>query len=297
MGSDPGAGGAAPAKRSESGPEHARGSDPAMRERLALHTWTLDSSPLPDVAPDRAGRRVAGHRAPADRLRASRRDGPARRGGAGPGARERPRRGVRRRPAGLDVRRRRGAGAAPRGDDRVLPVGAGPRRLDRDEPRRHGRRATSRGRPPPSARSGTSAPRTGSGSRSRRRRRPPSSTRSSGSGRCSRGRAIPRAASWSTPTTSTAAAAGSAPWRSSLPAEIAYVQFSDVPASGLQPGQTLDRLPPGRGIVPFREFFRSSRDSGYAGYCSYEAPNPAAWARDPLTVAREALAATHAVLP
>jgi sugar phosphate isomerase/epimerase len=81
------------------------------------------------------------------------------------------------------------------------------------------------------------------------------------------------------------------------PGEIAYVQFSDVPASGLQPGQTLDRLPPGQGIVPFREFFRLIARSGYAGHCSYEAPNPAAWARDPETVAREALAATRAVLP
>jgi len=81
------------------------------------------------------------------------------------------------------------------------------------------------------------------------------------------------------------------------PAEIAYVQFSDVPAAGLQPGQTLDRLPPGRGIVPFREFFQLIAESGYAGHCSYEAPNPAAWARDPVTVAREALAATRALLP
>ena len=81
------------------------------------------------------------------------------------------------------------------------------------------------------------------------------------------------------------------------PGEIAYVQFSDVPASGLQPGQTLDRLPPGRGIVPFRDFFRLIGESGYAGHCSYEAPNPAAWARDPVTVAREALVATRALLP
>lgn len=81
------------------------------------------------------------------------------------------------------------------------------------------------------------------------------------------------------------------------PSEIAYVQFSDVPASGLVPGQARDRLPPGRGIVPFREFFRLLDTKGYVGYCSYEAPNPAAWARDPETVAREALAATHAVLP
>jgi 4-hydroxyphenylpyruvate dioxygenase len=81
------------------------------------------------------------------------------------------------------------------------------------------------------------------------------------------------------------------------PGEIAYVQFSDVPASGVQPGKALDRLPPGQGIVPFRDFFRLIAESGYAGHCSYEAPNPAAWARDALTVAREALAATHAVLP
>jgi sugar phosphate isomerase/epimerase len=81
------------------------------------------------------------------------------------------------------------------------------------------------------------------------------------------------------------------------PREIAYVQFSDVPASGLQPGQTLDRLPPGRGVVPFRDFFRLVDEKGYTGHCSYEAPNPAAWARDPVAVAREARDATLAVLP
>jgi sugar phosphate isomerase/epimerase len=80
-------------------------------------------------------------------------------------------------------------------------------------------------------------------------------------------------------------------------AEIAYVQFSDVPAAGLEPGQTQDRLPPGRGVVPFREFFALLARKGYAGPLSYEAPNPAAWARDPDAVAREALAATHALLP
>jgi hypothetical protein len=33
---------------------------------------------------------------------------------------------------------------------------------------------------------------------------------------------------------------------------------------------------------------------GYAGYLSYEAPNPAAWSRDAAVVAREALEATNA---
>jgi 2-keto-myo-inositol isomerase len=79
-------------------------------------------------------------------------------------------------------------------------------------------------------------------------------------------------------------------------AEIVYVQYSDVPRSGLQPGLTVDRLPPGRGRVPFREVWRLLASTGYRGYLSYEAPNPAAWARDPEEVAREALAATRALL-
>jgi 2-keto-myo-inositol isomerase len=77
-------------------------------------------------------------------------------------------------------------------------------------------------------------------------------------------------------------------------ADIAYVQFSDVPRSGLVAGQALDRLPPGQGGVPFRDFFAAIERTGYAGYCSYEAPNPAAWARDPAAVAREAIEATRA---
>lgn len=79
--------------------------------------------------------------------------------------------------------------------------------------------------------------------------------------------------------------------------EIVYVQYSDVPAGPLEPGQVLNRLPPGRGVVPFREFFAALAARGYAGTCSYEAPNPAAWERKPEDVCREALAATLAVLP
>lgn len=78
--------------------------------------------------------------------------------------------------------------------------------------------------------------------------------------------------------------------------EIAYVQYSDVPASGLAPGEALPRLAPGRGVVPFKEWFRAFAARGYAGYMSYEAPDPAAWKRPPGDVAREALAATRAFL-
>ena len=80
-------------------------------------------------------------------------------------------------------------------------------------------------------------------------------------------------------------------------AEIAYVQYSDVPRSGLEPGRAIDRLPPGQGTVPFKEIFGVLAHKGYAGYVSYEAPNPSAWARPAQEVAREALDATRAVLP
>jgi sugar phosphate isomerase/epimerase len=77
--------------------------------------------------------------------------------------------------------------------------------------------------------------------------------------------------------------------------EIYYVQYSDVPADNSRPGQ--DRLPPGQGVVGFRDLFALLAEKGYTGYMSYEAPNPAAWARDPAEVAREALLATRALLP
>jgi 2-keto-myo-inositol isomerase len=79
------------------------------------------------------------------------------------------------------------------------------------------------------------------------------------------------------------------------PAEVVYVQYSDVPRT-TTPGQVLDRLPPGRGIVPFKELFALVAAKGYRGFLSYEAPNTEAWTRPAIDVAREALAATRAVL-
>ncbi len=79
--------------------------------------------------------------------------------------------------------------------------------------------------------------------------------------------------------------------------EIAYVQYSDVPRTGVEPGKALDRLPPGQGRVRFKETFGLLSGKGYAGYLSYEAPNPSAWARPAEDVAREAFTATLAALP
>jgi len=80
------------------------------------------------------------------------------------------------------------------------------------------------------------------------------------------------------------------------PAEIVYVQYSDPPRTGLEPGKALDRLPPGQGSFWFREFFALMAAKGYAGFASYEAPNERAWKRDPADIAREAIEATRAVL-
>jgi sugar phosphate isomerase/epimerase len=79
------------------------------------------------------------------------------------------------------------------------------------------------------------------------------------------------------------------------PEEIFYFQYSDVPADA-RPGVTLPRLPPGQGTVPFREVFAILAGKGYPGWLSYEAPNERAWARDPEAVAREAAVATRALL-
>ena len=83
-------------------------------------------------------------------------------------------------------------------------------------------------------------------------------------------------------------------WLDLTPEEIAYCQYSDVPAGNLEPKKRANRLPPGAGVVPFRPIFEIVANKGYAGYWSYEALNPDAWAHDPEQVAREAIEASRA---
>ncbi|HEX2830664.1 MAG TPA: sugar phosphate isomerase/epimerase [Burkholderiales bacterium] len=81
------------------------------------------------------------------------------------------------------------------------------------------------------------------------------------------------------------------------PAEIFMFQFSDVPhgpqASAKRP---VDRLIPGEGRIRWNEVFGLLAEKRYAGYLSYEAPNPDLWARPADEVASEAAAATRRLL-
>ena len=79
-------------------------------------------------------------------------------------------------------------------------------------------------------------------------------------------------------------------------AEIFYVQYSDVPNAPPQTAPPVDRLPPGRGVVRWSELFQLLADRNYTGYLSYEAPNPAHWARPAADVAREGAESTRQVL-
>ena len=76
--------------------------------------------------------------------------------------------------------------------------------------------------------------------------------------------------------------------------EIFAVQVSDVPHGPPPAGnRPVDRLIPGQGRVRWNDFFGLLVEKRYAGYVSYEAPNPELWARPPAELAREAAAATR----
>ncbi len=79
-------------------------------------------------------------------------------------------------------------------------------------------------------------------------------------------------------------------------AEIFYVQYSDVPDAPPHAVPPVDRLPPGKGVVRWSELFRLLAEKGYEGWLSYEAPNPAHWARPAVDVADEGAAATRRAL-
>ena len=84
----------------------------------------------------------------------------------------------------------------------------------------------------------------------------------------------------------------------SVPAGKIYCfQYSDLspnPVTGVR--RPTDRLPPGKGVVQWREVLGLLAEKGYTGYLSYEAPNPEQWARSPVDVAREGVELTRKLL-
>ena len=79
--------------------------------------------------------------------------------------------------------------------------------------------------------------------------------------------------------------------------EIFTFQFSDVPHGPQSTDRRpTDRLIPGQGRVRWNDVFALLKEKRYEGYLSYEGPNPAQWARPPNEVAREAAAATRRLL-
>ena len=81
------------------------------------------------------------------------------------------------------------------------------------------------------------------------------------------------------------------------PQDIFVFQYSDVPehpVTGVK--RPTDRLVPGQGTVRWNEVFGLLAEKGYAGYLSYEAPNPVLWDRSPYEVAAEGVAETRKLL-
>jgi sugar phosphate isomerase/epimerase len=88
---------------------------------------------------------------------------------------------------------------------------------------------------------------------------------------------------------------GGAGFADVAPQDIFAFQFSDVP-EGESPNRPTDRLPAGQGVVPWINVLRLLHQKGFEGYLSYEAPNPDAWARPPVEVCREASDAMRAMI-
>ena len=84
----------------------------------------------------------------------------------------------------------------------------------------------------------------------------------------------------------------------SVPADkIFCFQYSDLspnPVTGVR--RPTDRLPPGKGVVKWKEMLGLLYEKGYTGYLSYEAPNPEQWQRSPYDVAREGVELTKTLL-
>lgn len=79
--------------------------------------------------------------------------------------------------------------------------------------------------------------------------------------------------------------------------DIMHFQYSDLaanPVTGVK--RPTDRLMPGKGVIRWSEMFGLLYEKGYRGLLSFEAPNPEQWERDPVEVCREGVELTQILL-
>lgn len=79
--------------------------------------------------------------------------------------------------------------------------------------------------------------------------------------------------------------------------DIFVFQYSDLspnPVTGVK--RPTDRLVPGQGTIKWTEVFGLLAEKKYTGYLSYEAPNPVLWERSPFDVAAEGVRETRKLL-
>jgi 2-keto-myo-inositol isomerase len=77
---------------------------------------------------------------------------------------------------------------------------------------------------------------------------------------------------------------------------LAMVHLNDAPDKPPRLIEDADRLVPGRGVIRLADLIGQLRARGYEGPWSLETFNPAYWAADPLTIAREGKAALDTLL-
>lgn len=79
--------------------------------------------------------------------------------------------------------------------------------------------------------------------------------------------------------------------------DIMHFQFSDLsPNPVISEKPATDRLMPGKGVICWQEIFQLLYEKGYTGHLSLEAPNPVQWERPPEDVCREGIELSQELL-
>lgn len=79
--------------------------------------------------------------------------------------------------------------------------------------------------------------------------------------------------------------------------KLMHFQFSDLspnPVTGVK--RPMDRLMPGEGVIEWEALFGLLHEKKYTGHLSFEAPNPAIWDRDPVSVCKDGVTLTQDLL-